>query len=448
MVSNGGDPSKGLESVVQLGFSVELEDDDHRMAVGHRSPHWRDWDGGQIGGRPTWLNPKDIPKTFMTCKSCEEHLTFVCQLYAPCEDSIPNAFHRTFYVFACQNTKVCGTECTGTVRVVRAQLSQENPYLPEDHNDTWAMHLPESWGVNVCKVCGQRANGKCPIQGHFFCGRHHQKEHKKYIFDKESNPSSQLPSVLTESELVVEEEPLHIDDHSAHEKADRALFKAQGIDSGEDFLDSDDDDEDKDLEQKDLNEMTGAAEETVTGDRISMKFYDRINNLPNVNTQCLRYLRWPDEDSSTKCGAPLWIRSDCQPPGTIPSCERCGADRKFEFQLMPQMVHYLLKGHNVQRETDQVKGGIKKEEVEAIKTATNLIDQSPPDQVPPEFAATKEKAVEAMRAKLMEDDTNKLDWGVVAVYTCTASCGGMDTSEGSDLGAYIEEYTWKQPSLD
>lgn len=445
MVSSGNQ-SKRLETVVQLGFSVEFEDDEHRMLAGHHLPLWRDWDGGQLGGRPTWLNPKDIPKTFMACKTCEEPLAFVCQLYAPCEDTNPNAFHRTLYVFACPNTKTCGPESTGTVRVIRTQLPQDNPYFPADQNDTWAMHLPESWEVNVCKVCGQRANGKCPIQGYFFCGRHHQKEHKRFIFDRENSHSKQLvgkylPSVLTESELVVEEEPIDLDN-------DKSRQKAQGIDSGEDILNSDDDDEDKDLEQKDLNEMTGAAEETVTSDRITMKFYDRINNLPNVNTQCLRYLRWPDRDVSLESGAPLWIRSDCQPPDTIPVCERCGAERKFEFQLMPQMVHYLLKDHNDQHDKDQVREGIKKEEVEAIKTATSLIDQSPPDQVPPEFAATKEKAVQAMRAKLMEDDANKLDWGVVAVYTCTASCGGMETSEGSNLGAYIEEYTWKQPSLD
>ena len=48
---------------VQLGFSVEFEDHDHRMMAGHHLPVWEDWDGGQLGGKPTWLNPKDIPRS-------------------------------------------------------------------------------------------------------------------------------------------------------------------------------------------------------------------------------------------------------------------------------------------------------------------------------------------------------------------------------------------------
>ena len=37
----------------QLGFSEEYQDGDneHKMMVGHRSFRWKDWDGGQIGGR-------------------------------------------------------------------------------------------------------------------------------------------------------------------------------------------------------------------------------------------------------------------------------------------------------------------------------------------------------------------------------------------------------------
>lgn len=44
-----------------------------------------------------------------------------------------------------------------------------------------------------------------------------------------------------------------------------------------------------------------------------------------------------------------------------------------------------------------------------------------------------------------------LDWGVVAVYTCTASCGGCGGSPaegGRDDAAYREEFAWRQPPLD
>ena len=86
---------------------------------------------------------------------------------------------------------------------------------------------------------------------------------------------------------------------------------------------------------------------------------------------------------------------------------------------------------------------------EAIKKATSIMEQAPKEQIPPSFAEAKEKAVAAMRSKLMGEDGDKeLTWGIIAVYTCTASCGsGLQVEDGAELGAYREEFTWKQPSL-
>merc|ERR1712032_427318 len=142
------------------------------------------------------------------------------------------------------------------------------------------MHIPESWNINLCKVCGQRAHGKCPKQGEYFCGRHHQEEYKKYVFDKATENSRELrpfmPSILNASELVVEEEPFGETDEKLEGK--ETLFENDDIN----------DELDQNLEQKDLNEIIGANPETVSEDVDTMKFYERINGIPNVNTQCLR----------------------------------------------------------------------------------------------------------------------------------------------------------------
>lgn len=37
---------------------------------------------------------------------------------------------------------------------------------------------------------------------------------------------------------------------------------------------------------------------------------------------------------------PLWGRSTPR-PGDIPPCSRCGAPRRFEFQILPQMLSFL-----------------------------------------------------------------------------------------------------------
>lgn len=446
MVTSGNASSKKL-TATQLGFSVAFEDQEHRSFVGHNLPLWRDWDGGQIGGRPSWLQPRGLPKEFLTCKNCEEPLCFICQLYAPTDEVNPDAFHRSLYVFGCPSSG-CAEANTGSIRVLRTQLPRANPFYPDAHDEKWSQHIPEAWDVELCKVCGQRGKGKCPIQGYHFCGKHHQKEHKHYIFDKQTQLSKQLeftflPSVCAESELEVEEEPGHINgEEDMIEKSEKALFPNWQKDGK-----AEDGKDDEDLEQDDLNEAVGAAKATVSEDAATMEFYDRIKSIENVQEQVLRYLRWPDDDLAMASSAPLWIRSDHQPKD-IEACPYCGADRKFEFQIMPQMLHYLLKDHELNRASSEVRKSIKSD-VEAIKKASSILEQAPKEQIPPSLADAKEQAVSSMRSKLMGENGDKeLSWGVVTVYTCTASCGnGAEVEEGAELGAYREEFAWKQPAL-
>jgi pre-rRNA-processing protein TSR4 len=428
--------SKLYEEKVQLGFSVTYEDDEHKGVVSHKSPLWNEWDGGQIGGRPSWLNPKDLPNRFLKCEHCEDPLTFICQLYAPADEVNEQAFHRSMYIFAC-STPSCAKERTGAVRVLRAQLPQENPFYPQSAGnfETWHKHQSESWDVVLCQVCGQKGKGKCPIQGVYFCGKQHQIEHKKYVFDKKNKNEKHdfLPSVYAESELVVEEEPVSGDN----------------LDKEALFADDEDDDEDADLEQEDLNKITGAITSEVSKDQTTIEFYARTRGLLNVQEQCLRYLRWPTDQSAKDTNMPLWISAGNQPTD-IPCCNYCGAERRFEFQLMPQMIHYLMQDHAKHKAQATEDGNTAEDQVkEAIAKATSIMDQAPPEKVPPAFAEAKEQAVEAMRAKIMREDGDKeLNWGVIAVYTCTASCGGFQLEEDSELGGYREEFAWKQPSLD
>jgi pre-rRNA-processing protein TSR4 len=506
--TSSSNSSKRSKSI-QLGFSVELEDQEHRMFVGHHSPVWRDWDGGKLGGCPSWLQPRDIPKSFLKCRTCSEPLCFIGQLYAPADDVTPEAFHRTFYVFGCPS-KQCAAVPAGSVRVLRAQLPQENPFYPkEDHqNDggddeehenveeqsSWSQHVPDSWNVNLCRVCGQRGTGKCPIQGYYFCGKHHQKEHKEYVFDRQQLSKKAieftfLPSVYTESELVVEEEPPMLDqDHHKNQKTkgSKMAGKYDDFDAVSDDSDDDEKDEDEDvaLEQKDLDEMTGATSSKSARDATTLGFFARVNGPPNVQEQCLRYLRWPNPEHGVESQTPLWIRSDYQPNvaeaeakaeaggTTIPNCQYCGAARKFEFQLMPQMLSYLLKDHQVQRARDALQDSInfgsssgssnskndcaaaRSSVKEAIEKAASIIEQAPPEQIPPAFVQAKEQAVAKLRYQLLEPDYTRKewDWGVIAVYTCTGSCGSgihpAPCSDVEELGAYREEFAWKQPSLD
>jgi hypothetical protein len=85
---------------------------------------------------------------------------------------------------------------------------------------------------------------------------------------------------------------------------------------------------------------------------------------------------------------PLWIAKAAQCPlSAVPPCENCGAARRFECQLMPQLINYLVP------------------------------DGGSPGDVP-------------------------IDWGVLAVYTCSASCDPPAGPSGTP--GYLKEYVWRQ----
>lgn len=410
-------------TTVQLGFPVAIEDDEQLLLVGHRNADYNHWDGGQLGGRPSWLVPDQIPKP-LKCTHCETPLLFLGQIYAPLEGE---AFHRSLYVFVCNTC-----ETPSSVRVLRAQLHQVNPYYPNQVSEVeevnWQQHQPSAHGARCCAVCGHASTLRCPLQERYFCSPAHQREYKRHVFGREEVEAHEiarveaLPSVYRVSELVVEAEP------EAEDEADDVDTSNPLFETG------DEDDSDGDLEQDDLNAAVGAAPASaVSQDATAEAFFTRVRREPD---QCLRYQRW-------QSATPLWISSSTQ-PSDIPAC-RCGAERRFEFQFMPQVLHYLAKplltsdppaASTSTPEYEQFK--------QALREAESWIEQAPSEHIPPALVEAKKAAVERMRARLMQQ-TLKLDFGVVAVYTCTASC----VIEANDeLGAYAEEFAWRQPSLD
>jgi pre-rRNA-processing protein TSR4 len=264
-----------------------------------------------------------------------------------------------------------------------------------------------------------------------FCGRDHQKEYKKY------NDAAWLPSCLACHELVVEEEPPPCAETT--EEEDREVLWENTTD--------DDDDPDEDLEQDDLNAMTGAKHNTKQ-DAATTEFYARIQRRRgDVQRQCLRYAKG-------QLDAELWIRSDCLPKN-IPDCSYCGAPRTFECQIMPQMLSYLLQDRRTK--ATAFPNAVHQQ---ALMAAATIVEQSPPEQIPPMLKERQEQSLANIQTQLLKSE---LDWGTICIYTCTASCcfshqegegdevdDGKSSSSSSStlLGAYREEYAWKQPPLE
>ena len=269
------------------------------------------------------------------------------QLYCPSdENSI--AYHRVIYVFCCQKP-----QCASPITVLRSQLEIENQCYNEDgsrknfelREDILVGTKKLDSIVGFCSVCACDASMVCSIcQERRYCTKEHQKQdwpaHKKYC--NSNNEPIRTEYGLKEFELISEQEPLPISDDT---------FQMQVGEAEEG---------DADLEKE---------EETVTGvDKQFLKFQKRIALAPD---QVLRYYHI-DNDTSNE--GPLWVAEEQDQ--IIPNCD-CGAPRKFEFQIMPQLLNYI--GDNI-------------------------------------------------------------DWGTILVYTCTSDCSRANGSYSLEYGR-IQHFT-------
>ncbi|KAL4421136.1 hypothetical protein ABPG77_001531 [Micractinium sp. CCAP 211/92] len=331
----------------------------------------------KVGGRPAWLDPLHLPtQEQLTCRVSGKPLEFLLQVYAPVDDN-PAAFHRTVSLFISpEGDKLAQA---GTVRALRCQLPRANrfyppeppkktdvrpPQLPEDDRhaslarDRWRVVEAEQQQLGGGGAAGEAAataNGEQHSSGGPQPGSH--------------------PRLYPEAELLVEPEQEGSDDDGAgrdeHVRQLVQAYRQQG------------------------EQAVGYSEEELPaslvdelGERISPEqrhfaaFQARVGKEPS---QCLRYCF----DAAAK---PLWPSSKNIPgPADIPICERCGAPRQFEFQVMPQMIVHL--------------------------------------GVP-------------------ADDPAAPDWGTIAVYSCSASCDSsvQPGASSADESAYLEEFVWVQES--
>jgi pre-rRNA-processing protein TSR4 len=348
--------------MIQLGFCVPVTEDS--PPLGHTSADWSQWDGGQVGGILSWLEPDHLPKAALYCqcdhadcpcyqnrlssdkeeniqqldtavttsapskstspKSRPTLLNYIGQLYAPEKE---HRFHRTVYLFCC--TRCSHVECHFRVRALRTQLPKINPYWPDAADSAasvlWTLNIPTT---PLCVVCRFPAVGKCPVTQQRFCTREHQQRYFRHVHRKSrtepldggavddiverdgpeasSEPDAPFKGIYELTEIVVEEEPPLPHVVELDENPVDTLFP-----STNDNDDSDDDDEQ--LEQADLNAITGGGTnqslpnkgvDTVQQKKnqaIFTEFTRRITERPNCREQVLRYnCAWPDGASDAQ----------------------------------------------------------------------------------------------------------------------------------------------------
>ena len=291
----------------------------------------------KVGGRPAWLDPVHLPSIEdLTCASNGKLVKFLLQVYAPLDQN-PSAFHRTVFVFVSTNGPAI-YKSPGSVKALRCQLPRSNPYYGYD---------PPSEG----KICPPAIDENVAVRDPWLVALHEQ--HPNDAMDGDE------VDLFPELELVVEPEP-----EQSGKGVDELLERAEAYVS-------------KYTEEELPGDILDTLEEAMPEEqRHFAAFATRTSLEPS---QVLRYCF--EDNVRPLCPSSKGIPS----PDSIPPCPHCHGPRKFEFQIMPQLLNSLL------------------------------VDPS---------------------------DPNSPDWGTIAVYSCATSCTVDVTNLGS---AYVEEYVWVQP---
>jgi len=427
----------GSENIMQTPYQLGFPEEGVNLL--HSDSNWRNWDGGRIGGKPVWLNPAKAPSpSTLQCSSCLEPLQFVLQIYCPLDD-ITSAFHRSLYVFACRHARCIETNAS-SVKCIRSQLSRQNAYYahspPEDARDGHEISATSSAPVStaagpaftpaaLCEVCGCGAPFSCKAcSAASYCSRSHQRKHWKLHkaictghagsaaaasasngdsleMEMEASeamiPADSSHSLYAEYDLVVSPEEL-VKDNAASKESSATIWEDAHTKGGADEA------EDLQLQQSDYDKALG----NKSRDAEYVSFLARIRR--GGPDQVLRYARWEaDTGPLLISAAAAELSNEAKYP--VPVCEYCRAPRRFEFQVMPQLLHFLK-----------------------VDLDTQVIN---PDAQDARFRVGTGQAPDVPISEAIRNSRDyDIDWGTLDVFTCTASCD----ASASTADGYATEY--------
>ncbi|KAF9415010.1 hypothetical protein HW555_007277 [Spodoptera exigua] len=293
----------------------------------------------KVGGKPAWLNLQDLPSpNELSCKKCDEPLVFLCQIYAPYEES-DDAFHRTIFLFICRNGSCCQINSSDNLKVLRCQLPRKNDFYSfEPYEEIESEDFPMDKWPRLCNLCGCKGPSHCSkCKKTYYCSRKHQildwqKGHKQICPELQTADVKPNNFIVTESgksvlfkewELIVDEEdeedPKDVNINEEMEKLQKLMQeKKAGTLSN--------------VSEDELEQYT----KTMPEDKVFNKFSKRVARHPD---QVLRYDRG---------GHPLWITGNSgNSIVNVPNCQYCNGERQFEFQIMPQLLNFIGVGIEV-----------------------------------------------------------------------------------------------------
>ena len=343
----------------------------------------------KVGGDPQWLDPSVHPKQMTEANATKRRMDFLLQIYAANdteEDSLngarENAFHRTIYVF----TSVDGDKVfeKGKVRAVRSQLARANAF----YGTTPAPRrgVRESDDLRVEEMIREFEMKKRAIETKVkmtLSGGNGSESKEDEVEDvmKMKTKNENENTVYPEFEIVVEPE-------SDADEASCSSMDSEGV-----VADTNDDDDKKtsnaNTNKKKMFQSIGDEAITETDlKEIASGVID--SDAQRLATFSVKLAKFPDQVlryCPAQNAKAMWPSKSLAPDDrNIPDCPRCRGKRRFEFQILPTIVSFIVP-----------------------KESVELNDSS-------------------------------LDFGSIAVYTCSKSCALE--------GEYAEEYVLVHPPMN
>ena len=342
----------------------------------------------KVGGDPQWLDPSVHPKQMTEANATKRRMDFLLQIYAANdteEDSLngarENAFHRTIYVF----TSVDGDKVfeKGKVRAVRSQLARVNefygttPAPRRGVRESDDLRVEEMIREFEAKKRAIKTKVKMTLSGG---NGSESKEDEVEDVMKMKTKNENENTVYPEFEIVVEPE-------SDADEASCSSMDSEGV-----VADTNDDDNKKTSANTNKKKMfQSIGDEAITETDLKEIASGVIDSdAQRLATFSVKLAKFPDQVlryCPAQNAKAMWPSKSLAPDDrNIPDCPRCRGKRRFEFQILPTIVSFIVP-----------------------KESVELNDSS-------------------------------LDFGSIAVYTCSKSCALE--------GEYAEEYVLVHPPMN
>ncbi|XP_056382220.1 F-box/LRR-repeat protein 8 isoform X2 [Hyla sarda] len=276
------------------------------------------WDVSKIGGLPDPL--PSLKLSFPSCPLCSSVLCHIVQVYCPLEGSL---YHRVIHVFGC-STKSCWGKPQSWVALRSQCIETNKPQATKDLPKQESKQAATDW----CEDADDWGFDDCAPQ-----------------IPAVSSPTTSCTAAPTDWTSQLQN--LSLTDTSETLQSNDSVFRSHYIAVAEEEDCSWDIDMDhahhllKDYEKREETVMEdllsydskGEVEKYEKGDlqKKDIVFHKFLKKISPCRQQILRY-SWN--------GSPLYMSSPdakSQPP----MCPCCGAQRVFEFQLMPALVAML-----------------------------------------------------------------------------------------------------------